>query len=104
MAYNVTHLNGAMESNLATSRFHELLDELADADAEHTDVSVTHESEWSLSIFRDGRAILEHLEEGDIFHRNAVERAELIDLMVAVAEGRIAEARSGPWKPGLPKG
>ena len=100
MGYHVAHLTGSMESDFAISRFNELLDELADADADHPDVAVTHDSEWSLSVFRDGRAFLEHLEDGRVFHRDAVERSELINLMAAVAEGRIKEALSGPWKTG----
>ena len=101
MSYFVTHRYGDMERDFPICRFGELLDELSDVDDEHPDVAVTHESEWSLSILGSGFVCLENVEEDDCpVHMGPLDRQTTLRLMVAVAEGRIEEARSEPWRPG----
>lgn len=102
MGFHITHPMGNMEADVAMSKLSELLDELADADDEHSDVAVTHESEWCVSVFRCGNVILEHLEEGASVHMTELQRTDLIQLLVEVASGRIDLAKSRPWKPGYP--
>lgn len=105
MTYHVRHWLGDTEGEgeFATTRFGELLDELAEADDEHPDISVTHESEWCLSVGKSGALILENLEENEPVHMTSADRAMTLALMVAVAEGRIEDARSAPWKAGYPR-
>lgn len=102
MTYRVTHRAGGMESDLPFDRFPELLDELLAADGEHADISVTHESEWSLSVHRSGRVVLETLDEGVPMHCGPLPRDEVLGLMVAVAAGRLDEVRGKPWVAGYP--
>jgi hypothetical protein len=91
-----------MESGYPIRRFSELLEELSVADAEHPNVSVTHESDWCLSIFRSGFVVLENLEDGEPMHHRPADSKQTIEIMVEVATGRIDEARSRPWHPGYP--
>jgi len=103
MAYVVTHWTGAMEAALPPERFSELLDELVLADGEHSGVAVKHESEWSLRVDKWGFLVLENLEEGDPMHLGPVlDRNVVLGLMVAVAEGRVNDVRSAPWRRGYP--
>lgn len=102
MSYSVTHWTRAMESDFPVGRFPDLLDELTAADLEHPGVAVTHESEWSLAVYRSGLVVLENLEGGDPRHKGPVGREECLALMAAVAEGRIDEVRAGVWRAGYP--
>lgn len=97
MAYRITHVAGNMEADYPKERFGELLDELRSAEAEHPDVAVAHESEWSLSIGRNGIVVFENLEEGEPLYLGPLSRAQIIVLMVAIAEGRIDTVQSEPW-------
>lgn len=102
MGYRVTHRTGEMENDAPLEKLESLLDELASGDAEHPDVAVTHESEWCLSVSRSGFVVLEHLEEGEPKHLGPVERRTALELMSAVAEGRIDDLSALAWKPGYP--
>ena len=102
MTYHVTHWTGEMASGYPIEDFPNLLDELSRADDEHPDVSVSHESEWSLSVYKSGFLVLENLEEGEPIHLGPLDRNAVIRLMVGVAEGRIDEVRSHPWRSGYP--
>ena len=102
MSYHVTHRT-AGDSRLAIERFETLLDELEHADDEHPDISVTHETEWSLSVFGSGFVVFENLEDGHHpRHAGPLDRAAVLRLTVAVAEGRIADVESESWSPGRP--
>ena len=93
MSYRVTHWTDEMERDFPIHRFEELLDELSKADREHPDVAVTHDSEWSRSVYKSGVVLLQHLEGDEVFQRGSLGRHAVIDLMKAVAEGRIDDAR-----------
>jgi hypothetical protein len=101
--YSVTTVNGAMEADYPVTRFSELLDELSNADGEHPDIAIQHESEWSISITKAGFVILEHMEAGNPMHMGPLDRTSTLELMVAIAEGRIGNVRSKSWMPGYPR-
>ena len=102
MAFHVNHRYGAAESDPPLSSLPLLLRELADRpeDAEHTDVSVTHESEWCISAFMAGYLILENLESGQPRHMRDVPDAKIIELWSLLAVGDLEKVMSEPWKPG----
>ena len=102
MSYRVTHCSGATEKDFPVDRFGELLDELVSADSEHFDISVCHESEWCLSLYRSHVAVLEQLEGGASMHSAPLTRDEALSLMAKVARGDIEELLTFPWKPGYP--
>jgi hypothetical protein len=102
MSYFVMHWTGASDSDLPIERFGELLDELEHADDEHPDISVTHESEWSLSVYKSGFVVFGNLEDDNPVHAGPLDRATTLRLMVAVADGRIGEVQAASWNPGYP--
>jgi hypothetical protein len=97
MAFHITHSGGAMESSPPLSVLSGLLDELERADAEHGDVSVTHESEWCISVSRSGYMTLEHLERGEPRHLRDISREQILDLWTKLARGDIQSVESAGW-------
>ena len=100
MGYHVTHVMGDMEGDPPIARLGELLDELSNTDEEHGSISVTHETEWCLSVWRSGHIVIENLEAGEPLHAGPIDRSGLLRLMAAVADGRLDEVREIEWKPG----
>lgn len=93
MAATLTHRSGAMTPYVARDDVEDLLAELdAEADSEHPDVSVTHESGWTLSAFQTGLVVWENVEAEDPpEHRHGLARDEVRRLFVCVAEGDMAQ-------------
>lgn len=78
-----------------------LLAELDDADDEHPDVSVIHESEWALGAFPSGKVIWENVEEDDEpRHMDGLSRAEQGRLFECVIRGDLATVQAQEWEPG----
>ncbi|MFF8711800.1 hypothetical protein ACF07T_10195 [Streptomyces sp. NPDC015184] len=80
-----------------------VLDGLADADDEHPDVSLSHESGWSLSAFRDGLLIWENVEDDPAAatapgERRVAGREETLRLFRLLAAGDIASIEALPWR------
>lgn len=102
MAFHITHRYGAMERDPPLSSLPALLGELDDRpeDIEHGDVSVSHESEWCISVSRGGYVIFEHLEDGGARHMRGVAATKIIDLWSRLARGDIASIEAEAWRPG----
>ncbi|WP_114945173.1 hypothetical protein [Microvirga calopogonii] len=101
MSFRVTHRMGNMEK-VSCSALPELLKELdADPeDIEQASVSVTHESDWCLSVYRGGYIAFENLEEGEPRHMNGVPPEKIISLWQLLADGDLDALESEPWLPG----
>jgi hypothetical protein len=101
MGFRVTHLHGASDLNPSFDEVEALLDELANADEEHTDVSVSDDSGWTLSIFCGGYVIWGNAEDGsDDRHMKGLQRAEILALAKAIARGELDAVHRLPWKSG----
>ncbi len=102
MAFHITHRYGDMERPESLAAFVELLSELDQdlEDTEHASVSVSHESEWCISVSRGGYVIFEHLENGGERHMRGVSDGKIIDLWTLLAEGEIARIEQEPWLAG----
>lgn len=68
-------------------------------DTEHCSVSVTHETEWCISVSRGGYVIFEHLEDGEERHMRGVPDATILQLRTQLSEGNIAAIEQQPWAP-----
>lgn len=101
MGYHVTHRMGNMDDGPYSDLSGLLaeLDEDAD-DHEHADVSVTHESEWCLSVYRGGYITFENLEAGEPRHMRGVPDEKIISLWRLLADGDLGAIESEPWQPG----
>lgn len=101
MAFSVTHIDGSMEQPEDISGFPTLLDELAEATAEHGDVAVGHESGWTLTVLARGRVVWENVEEGSApQHLDGLSRDDTLELMALVAVGDIDAVEARSWVPG----
>jgi hypothetical protein len=103
MAFTVTHLNGRMTQNPPPSTFGPLYEELIKADDEHIDVSVSHESGWTLGAGASGWLVWENVEDGEPQHMSSVSREKVLDLWKKLADGDIAAIHVEPWQPGYPR-
>ena len=104
MAYKVTHRYGEDEIDPPLSSLDAVLRELeqnAD-DEEHFTVSLTHESEWCLTVSRGGRVTWENAERDDVEPRHmiGVAKAEVLRLWRLLAAGDVVEVDKAPWLPG----
>lgn len=103
MSYTIRHLFGAMEQgHAAASEFDILYDELARADGEHTDVSVSHAG-WSLSVYPSGLVVFENVEDDAGIgprHLRPVPRDKVLQLWHALAKGNFEEIEREGWQPG----
>ena len=101
MSYILSTRWGGDEREPTLARMREVLSELDAEDIEHPEVSLTHESEWSLGAYPVGLLTWENVEADDEpRHMNNVTRDRVLELWAKLAEGRIAEVESEPWLPG----
>jgi len=78
----------------------QILAELDINDDEHPDVSLTHESEWSLAAYSSGLLVYENIEAGDPRHMKNVSRDQVLRLWCMLSEGQLAEIEAERWLPG----
>ncbi|MEU1890968.1 hypothetical protein [Streptomyces pristinaespiralis] len=78
----------------------QVLDGLAQADDEHPDVSMAHESGWSLSAFASGLLLRENTGHDSVIpaQMRAVGREEVLRLFGLLAGGDIAAIETLPWR------
>lgn len=94
------HVDGSMEP-ATVAALPALLDELSQADDEHPDVAVKHESEWTLSVYRSGKVVWENVEADDEpRHLDGLVREATLALMAALINGRLDVIEAQPWAPG----
>ena len=101
--FSIMHIDGSGDVDPPIAAIHALFDELKDADTEHGDVTVRHtESGWFLSAHRDGRLVLENLEDGHGpgRHMIPVERERVLFLWRQLIAGDLDAVMSEPWRPG----
>ena len=69
-------------------------------DDEHSDVSLTHESEWCISVFRSGLVIFENLEGDEPRHMRLEHPMDALPLWQRLAGGDLEALEALPWLPG----
>jgi hypothetical protein len=100
MAFHLRFRWGNSESNVDVDRMAAALGELDTHDQEHPDVSLSHESEWSLSAFESGLLVWENLESGEPRHMKGVSRREVLRLWIALSQGELSLIEAEAWLPG----
>ena len=77
-----------------------VLDGLVEADDEHPDVSMTHESGWCLSAFRGGLLVWENPDDDSLGpgEMREVAREEILRLFGLLAAGDVAAVEALPWQ------
>jgi hypothetical protein len=106
MAYHVTHVFGDMDTPSAED-FRTVLGELGSADQEHSEVSLSHESGWTISVSAGGRLVLENIEErGSARHMVGLDplgrdKERILEIWASLAQGELDKVtESFSWEPG----
>lgn len=101
VGFSIMHVSGEEEDDPSLSALTSLVDELVLAEAEHPDIAVSDESGWTLSAFRSGRVVWEHVEaDVEPRHLEHMPREQLITMLEALAEQDIEFVEAHPWRPG----
>lgn len=99
-AFHIYHRFGACDSDPPSDSFDALYDELAAEDDEHPEVSVGHESEWSLGAFVGGLLVWENVEDCEPRHMRDASRENVIRLWRLLAAGDLDAIQAEPWLQG----
>lgn len=102
MAFHVTHTDGRDENGPPLSSLPALLAELHAAESGHGSISLTHDSEWSLTVFQNGDVTFEHVEEEAPVHMQGLADEHLLELLELLAADDIETLEGEPWQPGCP--
>jgi hypothetical protein len=100
VAYHTYDRWGNCESNTSVENMRALLEQLDLEDEEHTNVSLTHESEWCLGAYEGGLLVWENLESGEPRHMYPIERERVLELWLALSEGQLETVEKEAWLPG----
>lgn len=102
MSYHISHRAGDDEDEAPLDSLSALYDELEHEDEEHPDVSLTHDSEWTLAAFGGGLLIWENAGaiEDEARHMKGVPKEKVLELWRKLAQGKIEEINEEPWLPG----
>ncbi|MDF2265750.1 hypothetical protein P2Q00_09865 [Streptomyces coacervatus] len=82
------------------ARIREVLTELQEADNEHFDVSLVHESGWSLSVYPDKALIWENVNDDATRPRELTLGSwqGVIDVLLKLSRGDISAVHSLNWR------
>jgi hypothetical protein len=96
--FTIRHITGDMDVDPDPGALVGLIDELDQADGEHTDVSVEVESGWGLSAFANGLVVWENVEEDEEpRHLAGVERSQMVAMFETLAAGDLPAIEAYPW-------
>ncbi|MFF9819795.1 hypothetical protein [Streptomyces sp. NPDC014006] len=100
MSYFMYDVMGGTVDEPDPEMMRRVLDGLVQADDEHPDVSLTHESGWSLSAFGDGLLVWENPDEDSMAPGEIrdVSREEVLRLFGLLAAGDIASVEALSWQ------
>ncbi|MFJ9727368.1 hypothetical protein ACIRP3_31885 [Streptomyces sp. NPDC101209] len=100
MSYFMFDIMGGTVDEPDPETMRRVLDGLVQADDEHPDVSLAHESGWSLSAFGDGLLVWENPDEDSMAPGEIrdVSREEVLRLFGLLAAGDIASAEALSWQ------
>ena len=99
MSYYMRNRMGTSVGAPDAAQMRQVLAELEDADDEHPDVSLRHESGWVVSVFADRTLYFENIEDPSIAPRQGVAESwdEVIDLLQKVAHGDLEDVSAWHW-------
>lgn len=104
MSFSISHRGGGDEDRPSLDDLSVLYDELDYKDDEHPSVSLSHESEWTLSAYGSGLLVWENVdieyESLPPQHMRNVPKHKTLELWRKLASGDISTVQSEPWLPG----
>lgn len=102
--YHTTDADGVSLLNPDEDAMKDLLarlDEPSAEEAEHPDVSLTHDTNgWSLSVFPSGTVTFENLdsEDGAPLYMTQVKRSDALKMWIELSRGEIESLKKRSWK------
>ncbi|WP_419995880.1 hypothetical protein [Streptomyces boninensis] len=89
MSYYMNDVMGAAVDEPTEVQIRNILSRLQNADEEHPDVSLGHESGWTLSVYGDKTVLWENVEDPDIEPRQVTLGSwdTVVDLLLKVSHG-----------------
>jgi hypothetical protein len=105
VSFYVRHRFGGNDRDVPLESLDELLREVDEDpfDAEHTSVSVVHESDWCVAVYAGWRVTFENVEDMDVEPRHidaGPDREFVLRLLRATAEGDLDLLERQSWQPG----
>jgi hypothetical protein len=102
MSYFMNNIMGESIDEPDEQGIREVLAELWDADGEHFDISLVHESGWSLSVYPDKNLVWENVNEGEGRSRElALDSWQgVVDVLLKLSQGEISTLNSLDWREG----
>ncbi|MFF0078102.1 hypothetical protein [Streptomyces sp. NPDC005494] len=100
MSYFMYDVMGGTVDEPDSATMRRVLDGLAQADDEHPDVSLTHESGWCLSAFDDALLVWENPDEDSVTPGTMrdIAHEEVFRLFGLLAAGDIASVEALSWQ------
>ncbi|MDT0482897.1 hypothetical protein [Streptomyces doebereineriae] len=100
MSYFMYDVMGGTVDKPDPETMRRVLDGLAEADDEHPDVSLNHESGWCLSAFHGGLLVWENPDDDSPApgEMHEVAHQEILRLFGLLAAGDIASVEALPWQ------
>ncbi|MFF5211067.1 hypothetical protein [Streptosporangium sp. NPDC000396] len=100
MSYFMYDVMGMTVDEPDTETMRRVLDGLAEADDEHPDVSLSHESGWCLSAFTSGLLVWENTADDSVVpgEMREASREEVLRLFGPLAAGNITAIEELPWQ------
>ncbi|MGW7486374.1 hypothetical protein [Streptomyces sp. NPDC054786] len=100
MSYFMRDVMGGTLDDPDTATMAQVLEGLADADDEHPDVSLSHESGWCLSVFAGGLVLWENTEDDSVVpgEMRVSGREEALRLFGLLAAGDVTALEELPWR------
>lgn len=102
--HHSTDIDGVTQINPDIDQLRDLIDSLSDPETEdydHPDIALVHDdSGWSISLYPNGTATLENLEDADESprYRKGLSPERALDLWLMLADGEIDNLLSMPWE------
>ncbi len=103
MKYWITDTMGSGENQngkeYTIDNFSTLLDMLNEANEAHCDISLTHETEWCLSVFKSLKVVWENLDKEDVEPRyqEQVSVEDIARLWKSLSEGKLEIINNESW-------
>ncbi|AJP02680.1 hypothetical protein TU94_15515 [Streptomyces cyaneogriseus subsp. noncyanogenus] len=99
MPYFMNNLMGESTDSPDEAQIRLILAAFQESDDEHTDVSLGHESGWTLSVFRDKRLLWENVEDTDVSPREGRLDSwdDVVDLILELSRGNIEAVDTFGW-------
>ena len=100
VSYFMNNAMGESVDEPDEAKIREIVTELQNADSEHFDVSLVHESGWSLSVYPDKSLVWENVNDEAVRPSELTLPSwpEVIDALLKLSRGEVSAVQSLGWR------